>query len=149
MSKKTFNLIFTIIGLIGVANGIYLSVLKLTNNSSMCIKGLGDCFTVNTSKYSEIFGVPIAILGTLAYLALLALVFLENKGNGFWKANAVYFFFGFTLIGAGYSAYLTYLEADIIRAWCPFCVMSAIGMWILFITTIVRLVNFTQAEPIP
>jgi len=148
MSKRTFNLIFTIIGLIGVANGIYLSVLKLTNNSSMCIKGLGDCWTVNTSKYSEIFGVPIAILGTLAYLALLALVILENKGNEFWKTNAIYFFFGFTLIGAGYSAYLTYLEADVIRAWCPFCVVSAIGMWILFITTIVRLVNITQAEPI-
>lgn len=149
MSTKTFNWIFTIIGLIGVANGIYLSVLKLTNNSSMCIKGLGDCWTVNTSKYSEIFGFPIAILGTLAYLALLGLVVLENKGNRFWKANAIYFFFGFTLIGAGYSAYLAYLEADIIRAWCPFCAASAIGMWILFITTIIRLVNITQAESIP
>ncbi len=148
MGKRTFNLIFIIIGLIGVANGIYLTVLKLTNNSSMCIKGLGDCWTVNTSKYSEIFGFPIAILGTLAYLALLVLVLLENRGNGFWKANAIYFFFGFTLIGASYSAYLTYLEADVIRAWCPFCVISAIGMWVLFITTIVRLVVFTQAEPI-
>lgn len=147
MSKKTFNLIFIIIGLIGVANGIYLSVLKLTNNSSMCIKGLGDCWTVNTSKYSEIFGIPISILGTLAYLTLLVLVLLENKGGEFWKANAIYFFFGVTLVGAGYSAYLTYLEADIIRAWCPFCVASALGMWALFITTIVRLVVFTQAEP--
>ncbi len=147
MSKKTFNIIFIVIGLIGVANGIYLTVLKLTNNSSMCIKGLGDCWTVNTSKYSEIFGFPIAILGTLAYLALLVLVLLENKGGRFWETNAIYFFFGFTLIGALYSAYLTYLEADIIRAWCPFCVASAIGMWVLLITTIIRLVGVTQAEP--
>jgi uncharacterized membrane protein len=144
MSPKIFKLVFIIIVLIGIANGIYLSILKLSNNSSMCIKGLGDCWTVNTSVYSSIYGIPIAILGTLAFITLLVLTFLDGR-TPFWKDYGIYFIFGVTLVGTAYSAYLTYLELEIIRAICPFCVLSATSMLILFIMTIYRLVK-TQAE---
>jgi uncharacterized membrane protein len=144
MSTKTFKLVFIIIVLIGIANGIYLSILKLSNNSSMCIKGLGDCWTVNSSVYSQVYGIPIAILGTLAFITLLVLAFLEDR-SPFWSAYGIYFIFGVTLVGTLYSAYLTYLELEIIRAICPFCVLSALSMLSLFIMSLYRLVRF-QAE---
>jgi uncharacterized membrane protein len=144
MSPKNFKLVFTIIVVIGIANGIYLSILKLSNNAQMCIKGLGDCWTVNTSVYSQIYGIPIAILGTLAFLSLLVLIVLDGR-TPFFKAFTPYFLFGITLIGTLYSAYLTYLELEIIRAICPFCVVSAISMLILFGLSIYHLVT-AQAE---
>jgi uncharacterized membrane protein len=144
MISKTFKRIFTIIVIVGIANGIYLSILKLSNNESMCIKGLGDCATVNSSMYSQIYGIPIAILGTLAYFTLLILTLLDGR-NAFWSEYGIYFIFGVTLVGTAYSAYLTYLELEIIRAICPFCVLSAISMLTLFIMSTYRLVK-TQAE---
>lgn len=144
MSSKKYRLIFTIVVLVGIANGVYLSIMKLSNNAAMCIQGLGDCWTVNTSKYSQIYGIPVAILGTLAFLTLLVLSFLDGR-TPFWKSYGVYFIFGVTLIGTIYSAYLTYLELEIIRAICPFCVLSAMSMLVLFIMSVYRLVS-TQAE---
>jgi uncharacterized membrane protein len=48
-------------------------------------------------------------------------------------------FFGFTLAGTLYSIYLTYVEVAILRAICPFCVVSAVVMLALFIIAVYRL----------
>ena len=118
--------------------------MKLSNNSSMCIKGLGDCWTVNSSVYSQILGIPVAVLGTLAFITLLVLTLLDGR-TPFFSDYGIYFIFGVSLVGTSYSAYLTYLELEIIRAICPFCVLSAISMLTLFIMSTYRLVK-TQAE---
>jgi len=144
MSPKTFKLVFIGIILVGIANGVYLSIMKLSNNSSMCIKGLGDCWTVNSSVYSQILGIPVAVLGTLAFITLLVLTLLDGR-TPFFSDYGIYFIFGVSLVGTSYSAYLTYLELEIIRAICPFCVLSAISMLTLFIMSTYRLVK-TQAE---
>ena len=43
----------------------------------MCL-GSGDCSTVNSSRYSEVNGIPVAIIGVLGYLAILAVHYLEK-----------------------------------------------------------------------
>jgi len=53
--------------------------MKITNNPRMCIQGLGDCFTVNTSKYSEIAGIPVAVLGAAAYLFIFLILLNESR----------------------------------------------------------------------
>lgn len=126
--------------LIGLADSIYLTVLKLTNNQTMCLKGIGDCWTVNLSSYSEIFGMPIAILGILAYLVLSILFMLRHK----LPVSTVVvdqMIFGLSLTGFIYSIYLTYLEIAVIKALCPFCIVSAIAMTVIFIGTLLRLVQ--------
>jgi uncharacterized membrane protein len=104
----------------------------------MCLPGLGNCWTVNNSVYSELFGIPISFLGAAAYLTILAILFFENK-NSFLQNNATLALLGISLIGTLYSAYLTYLELFVIKAICPFCVVSAIIMLSLLIFTSVRL----------
>ncbi len=47
--------------------------------------------------------------------------------------------FGITLVGVLYSAYLTYVELAILHAVCPYCVVSAIVMVILFVAMLIRL----------
>jgi uncharacterized membrane protein len=41
-----------------------------------------------------------------------------------------------SFVGFAYSAYLTYLEAFVIHAWCQWCVISAILMTIIFLASI-------------
>lgn len=133
-----------IVAVIGLVDSLYLSAVKLMNTSVYC-GGSANCETVNTSRYAEIAGIPIAFLGAAAYIAILGLLFLERRG-GFWKENSPLVIFGLTLAGTLYSIYLTYLEIAVIHAICPYCVVSAIAQVVLLVLAILRLV---QGEPEP
>ena len=128
-----------VLAFLGLVDAAYLSWLKLTHHESLCLGGLGDCATVNTSPYSEFFGIPIAVLGLLVYLTILVLLgLLEPRGEP-WNIWSPYAVFGITLFGTLYSAYLTYLELAVIHAVCPFCVFSALLLLFLLILAIIRL----------
>jgi uncharacterized membrane protein len=127
--------------IIGLIDALYLTWMKITNNPRMCIQGLGDCFTVNTSKFSEIAGIPVAVLGAVAYICLVLILIAENRSH-FLKTNSVLFIFGITLSGTLFSAYLTYIELFVLRTICPFCVVSAITMLILLVISIIRLIKY-------
>lgn len=135
---KKSNLVALIAAIIGSINAIYLSWVKLSHNETLCAPGLGDCFTVNTSRYSEVYGIPIAIFGLGAFLAIIAILLFEKRVE-FLQENGSMILFSVSLIGVLYSAYLTYLEAYVIHAWCPYCVLSAIMITIIFIVSIIRL----------
>ena len=137
MMKKT-NLIALIAAIIGAVDATYLSWVKLTHNETLCAPGLGDCFTVNTSPYSEVYGIPIALFGLVAFLSIIAILLLEKR-LPFLRENGSMAIFGISLVGVLYSAYLTYLEAYVIHAWCPYCVLSAVMILIIFIASIFRL----------
>ena len=128
----TLQLTLTVLG-IGVAS--YLTYVKLFGIKPYCA-GVGDCEAVQTSPYAMLFGVPVAIWGLLAYLALLALLLLKRnnwRDMGHLLRQAIFLV---TLVGVLFSAYLTYLEIAVIHAICPWCVISAILMLFLFILAI-------------
>lgn len=125
---------------LGIIDSIYLFIIKVTNNKSLCIQGVGDCWSVNTSIYSEVFGIPVSILGLVAYAVMMFLWIMLPKNPVFAK-YAPFLNFGLGLIGVIYSAYLTYLEIAVIKAICPFCVISAILILVLFILSIIQLLK--------
>ena len=136
------------LAIIGLIDAIYLIIIKFSNNKALCIPGLGDCWSVNTSRYSEIFGIPVSVLGAGAFILILVLQYLESKTE-LGRNYSVYAIFGVSLVGVLYSAYLTYLEIAVIHAICPFCVLSAIVMLAIFAIAVTRLLKFTamQTEP--
>jgi uncharacterized membrane protein len=138
-SDGKLKLASILIAMVGLADAIYLSWSKLTQKQVFCGTS-SQCETVNNSPYSEIGGVPIALLGLGAYLLILFLLYLENRG-GFWRENSPLILFGITLVGVLYSAYLTYIEVAVLRAICPYCVVSAVAMTALFGVTLIRLVR--------
>lgn len=101
--------------------------------------GAGDCGTVQASQYAWIGPVPVSAIGLGGYLALLALALLGLQ-PAFARSRLVAgLLFGGALAGLLFSAYLTYLEAAVIRAWCRWCVASAVLIAIVFLACLPEL----------
>jgi len=130
------------LAVLGVLVSAYMTVYKLTENNSMCL-GSGDCATVNASRYSEVSGIPVAVVGMAGYGAILATLLLEKR-NTFFKQNATMLIFGMALMGFLFTIYLIYVEFALIKALCPFCVTSQVTMTILFILSVIRLARQPQ-----
>lgn len=127
--------------LIGLIDALYLTWEIISGNPALCIQGLGDCYLVNNSIYSEFFGIPVAVLGAGAYLLILVVLFLEPK-NSFFESNSTFFVFAITLVGTLFSAYLTYIGIAVLKKICPFCVISAITMLVLLVFSALRLIKY-------
>jgi uncharacterized membrane protein len=123
----------------GALIAIYMIIFKIFAIEAMCLGNRG-CSTVNASSYSEIYGIPVAVVGLLGYLAIVASLILENYID-FFMDNGPLLEFGMGLVGVIYSAYLTYLEFYVIHAVCPFCVASAIAITLCFIFALIRLIK--------
>jgi uncharacterized membrane protein len=123
----------------GALDSAYLTWVKLAGLTPFC-GGSHACDTVNTSIYSEIGGMPIAVLGLGAYMVLAGVLLLENRVPGLatWGPVAV---FGMALTGTLYSAYLTYVELYVLHAVCPYCVVSAVCIAGILALSVVRLVR--------
>jgi len=128
------------IAILGILDAMYLTVIKFTDNKALCIEGIGDCWTVNNSSYSEWNGIPISIFGILAYLIIILILILQNRVKFLVDFGSI-FVFGIALTGFLFSIYLTYLQFAVIKAVCPFCIISAITMTIVFILTLINLLN--------
>ncbi len=127
------------LSVLGLLVSIYMTIYKLTENPNMCL-GNGGCSKVNSSIYSEVNGIPVAVVGIAGYLVILVLLLLENRID-FLKNNGTMALFGLALIGFLFTIYLIYVELALIHALCPFCVTSQITMTILFILSVIRLVR--------
>lgn len=134
-----------ILAVIGLLDSIYLTYVKLDRSTpAFCAPG-GGCDVVNTSPYSEIFGIPIAVLGAGAYLLFMAALLIEIRIVSL-RYTALLIQFGVALIGFLYSVYLTYLELAVIHAICPYCVISAVVLTLLFLISSYRLVKYEPYE---
>jgi uncharacterized membrane protein len=127
-----------ILSILGLLDSTYLTWIKVTHNEASCIKGVGDCFSVNTSAYSEWHGIPVALIGVLGYASILVILLMSIRIS-FLSLNGSLIIFGLTLIGVAFSAYLTYIEVAILKTICPYCILSALMMLSLFVISIVRM----------
>ena len=125
--------------IIGLLVSIYMTIFKLTDNQSMCI-GSKDCGIVNASRYSEVNGIPVAMVGVAGYLSILAIFYLETS-PGFFQENGDMLHFGITLIGFLFTVWLIYVEVALLKAYCPFCITSQIAMTLIFILTVIRVIK--------
>jgi uncharacterized membrane protein len=140
----TLRIIAIISTVVGLVDSLYLTYIKLAHTQALCLPGIGDCETVNTSRYSEVFGIPVAVFGALLYAVLLVFLLLEDRsfmGIPVQRETSLLASFGLSFFGLLFSAYLTYIEIAVLRAICPFCLISAIAMLAVFICSIIRLVK--------
>ena len=129
---------------LGVLVSIYMAIYKLTENPNMCL-GNGGCSVVNSSKYAQIDGIPVAVIGVGGYLVILLLLWMERR-SAFLTDNGTLAVFGLALIGFLFTVYLIYVELALIHALCPFCVTSQVTMTILFVISVIRLARQPSNE---
>jgi uncharacterized membrane protein len=116
----------TMIGLTLLGTGVatYLTIAHYSGTTTICPLH-GGCETVQHSRYSELAGVPVALIGLIGYILILGVLLIPV--SEITRLILVVL----TLGGWGFSAYLTYRELFSIHAICPWCVSSAIIMTFL------------------
>lgn len=125
------------LALVGLADSIYLTVQHITGQSVRCTIVSG-CSEVLSSTYASINGVPLALIGAIAYFTVFSLAILAA--------------FGYPLVGkllvvvTGLmfltTLWLIYLQAFVIGQLCQFCLLSAA---VTILLTILVLITVKQA----
>jgi uncharacterized membrane protein len=135
---RTTGLVLTVLG-IGIAG--YLVYIHYAGIEPVCNIAHG-CHKVQTSKYADLAGIPVALLGLIGYVTLLGALLVPGESARMVAALTA-------LVGFGFSAYLTYRELFTIDAICQWCVGSAILMTGLAIVCTWRLLAATPPAAAP
>ena len=124
-----------LLALTGLLISAYLTMYKVgLLGAIQCT--IGSCEKVQTSRWSYFLGLPVSAWGLGAYVAILALAMIGVQprfARERWLALGL---FGLSAVGVAFSAYLTYLEAFVIHAWCQWCVISAILITLIFLLSL-------------
>ena len=118
------------LALAGAAIAGYLTHAHLTGTSVAC--GTGGCETVQSSAYGEVLGLPVAVLGLAAYLALLGTALAANDLAPLIGA-------ALALVGVAFGAYLLAVQLVVLEALCPWCVASDAVMALLAAAAVGRI----------
>lgn len=120
------------LALVGLADAIYLTVQHVTGESVRCTIVSG-CSEVLSSEYASVKGIPLALIGAIAYFTVFSLATLAA--------------FGYPLVGkllvvvTGLmfltTLWLIYLQAIVIGHFCQFCLLSAAVTTIITVLTVV------------
>jgi uncharacterized membrane protein len=131
MSARTVRITLIVLTLLGLAVASYVTYVHYAGIKPACTAG-ESCTKVQTSRYSEIEGVPVALIGLIGYVAiLLSLLIPETETTRFATA-------ALTVGGFAFSVYLTYRELFSIHAICEECASSAVIMTIMMVISVWR-----------
>ncbi|MEX2012966.1 MAG: vitamin K epoxide reductase family protein [Candidatus Levyibacteriota bacterium] len=128
------RLIAALFSLVGLGISIYLTYIHYANSQSFCdLSETVSCDIVTTSIYSEVFGVPMSILG-IGYFSVVLFMVLLRKTKAIFQP--ILLLTGFVLMP---SFYLTGVEIFALDAFCPLCEASKALMLGIFLTSMVAL----------
>lgn len=120
-----------LLGFLGFLDAAYLTILHYQHTIPPCTVTNG-CETVLTSSFSTIYGVPIALPGVGFYLAIIALSLLLLTN---FKKIWVKLLLALSISGVLVSLILVYVQFGIIGAWCQYCVVSEVLMFLIFVAS--------------
>jgi uncharacterized membrane protein len=133
----------TVLALLGIALATYLTIVHYAGLKPACTAGQA-CIKVQTSQWSELAGVPVALIGLIGYILIVGALLAPDREE---TRLAV---LGLTMVGFGFSAYLTYRELFSIHAICEECATSAVFMTILLVCAVYRYLTVDDtAAPAP
>jgi uncharacterized membrane protein len=131
MSLRALRITLTVLTVLGVALASYLTYIHYEDIKPLCTLG-SSCIKVQSSVYSKLAGVPVALIGLIGYVVILGSLLIPENENSRLATMA------FTLVGFGFSAYLTYRELFSIHAICEECASSAVLMTVMMCLAIWR-----------
>lgn len=141
MKIQIRKLIIVITALAGLSIMSYLTFLHFTEKESFCnLSETVSCDVVTTSIYSEVFGIPISIMGGLFFIFVL---YLSWRGS---KESFYNLLFILTLLMLIPSLYFTMTEALFIEAFCILCESSKVLMLVILVAAYTGMSQKPQAS---
>lgn len=132
--RKRFYAVAAVVALLGLADGIYLTVEHITGRTAECVASSG-CQDVLGSEYAAMGPIPLAALGAFAYFTAFSAALLA--AFGYRKCGA---FFGIVVILMfGTTLRLLYIMGFVLHAFCDYCLFSA------GVTTVLTLIVIANA----
>jgi uncharacterized membrane protein len=130
------------IAVLGLALASYLVYVHYSGTRPACTAG-SACLKVQTSVYSKLDGVPVALIGLIGYVGIFLSLLVPDRDEVRLAT------LGMTVIGVCFSGYLTYREVFTLKTICEECAASAVLMLILFLCAATRYVLGDPAQPTP
>jgi uncharacterized membrane protein len=115
--------------LLGIAIAGYIEYERATGGQLAC--ATGGCEQVQSSNYAELVGVPVAVLGLAAYVAILASVLLRGPAAALAGA-------ALAAAGLAFAVYLLAVQAFVLDAYCTWCLASDAVLAALAVLTAIR-----------
>jgi uncharacterized membrane protein len=122
MIERSLRLGVAVLALIGAGIAGYLTYTHFKGTVPVCLTS--GCEVVQRSRWSKMFGIPVALLGLLAYLSIVATTTVRHPLAK--QAGAT-----MAVTALGFNAYLLYVQAYDIGRYCTWCVSNEIVSAIL------------------
>jgi uncharacterized membrane protein len=132
MSDRALWRTMVALSVAGLGIASYLTAVHYGGFSVLCTVKGNPCAQVQSSIYSEVFGIPVALLGLIGYVLIFGSLVVPASELG--RVTTL----GVTLFGFVFSAYLTYREVFTLQLICEWCVSSAVLMTLLFAGAVTR-----------
>ena len=124
-----------LLALVGLLLAIYLWLYKIgVVGTLQCGAGGGPCEFVQASRYADVFGVPVALIGVAGYAALLVVGLVGLQPAFAASSRVSVLLAALASAGFAFTLYLTYVELFVLHAICRWCVASAViitAIWVL------------------
>jgi uncharacterized membrane protein len=130
VSDRSLRAIVALLALTGAGVAAYLVYARYTGTRLACTTG--GCETVQHSKYAKAAGIPVAVLGLAAYLAVFATALVARLEAAAIGAAIV-------LGGLAFGVYLIVIQVAVIDAICQWCLASDGILAVLAVATAERL----------
>ena len=129
--EQLISWLIPLLSVIGIGVATYLTYVEASGTEAVC-GPVGDCNTVQESKYAFLFGIiPVGAIGLVGYVGIILAWMVARFGKGNlvqWSKVAL---LGMSVIGTFFSIYLTFLEPFVIGATCAWCIITAIIITVL------------------
>lgn len=132
--------------LIGLALSVYLTYEHYTSSTTLACSdnGVVNCLQVTTSAQSKVFGIPVALLGLIYFVAMVPACLPVA-----WRSRAAWLRYG--RIGAGavgivFVFYLLYSELFTIGKICLYCTGVHVVTVLLFAVILFGQASVTAPE---
>jgi uncharacterized membrane protein len=116
----------------GAAIAAYLTYVHYAHVAPVCTTG--GCEKVQRSSYAELAGVPVALLGLIAYGAILATAALRGVAAAF--AGVL-----LGLVGVAFSGYLLWAQLGPIGAICQWCLGNDVVISVVSVLCVARMLT--------
>ena len=130
MNERRLRTGIAVLAVLGAGIAAYLTVAHLTHTQVACVTG--GCETVQSSRYSELVGIPVAAIGLAGYALIGATAGFRTDVARVIGAAAA-------LAGFVFAVYLIYVQIGVIGAVCQWCLMSDMLLALLVAATFLRL----------